>query len=225
MRVFRHYGGAAAAVIAALIVLLLQAFPARAVAIPNPAVDEPASAAKGSETAVLAGGCFWGMQAVFERVKGVTRVTAGYSGGSAATAHYDIVSTGATGHAESVEIVFDPARITYGQILKVFFAVAHDPTELNYQGPDEGTQYRSAIFYASPDQKRIATAYIEQLTKAKAFPRPIVTEVTPLKAFYPAESYHQFFADRHPENMYIVVNDLPKIANLEREFPTLYAAK
>jgi peptide-methionine (S)-S-oxide reductase len=192
---------------------------------PDPAVDIPLAKTDSVQTAVLAGGCFWGMEGVFEHVKGVTRVVAGYSGGAADTATYPQVSTGRTGHAESVQIFYDPARISYGQLLKVFFSVAHDPTELNRQGPDTGTQYRSVIFYASPEQKRVADDYIAQLQKAHEVPRPIVTQVVPLKAFYDAEAYHQHYLDRHPTQLYIVINDLPKIANLKREYPALYVAK
>lgn len=188
----------------------------------DPVVDEPKASKQGQATAVVAGGCFWGIEAVFKHVKGVTGATSGYSGGSATTAHYEIVGSGLTGHAESVEVRYDPAQITYGQLLRVFFSVAHDPTQLNRQGPDVGTQYRSAIFYANPEQQRIAQAYIAQLQAAKSFPQPIVTEVIPLKAFYPAEDYHQNYVVRHPESMYIVINDLPKIAALRTQFPDLY---
>lgn len=191
-------------------------------AFPKPAADEPLRAAGGTETAALAGGCFWGVQAVFAHVRGVISSTSGYSGGEADTATYEQVSTGATGHAESVKVVFDPAQITYGQILMVFFAVAHNPTELNHQGPDYGTQYRSAIFYASDGQKKIAEAYIAQLDGAKVYGQKIVTQVTPLKAFYAAEGYHQDYLKRHPYEPYIVMNDQPKLANLEREFPAMY---
>jgi peptide-methionine (S)-S-oxide reductase len=193
--------------------------------LPDPAVDLPVAKAQGAETAVLAGGCFWGVEAVFEHVKGVTQVTSGYAGGTAATATYDKVSMGNTGHAESVSITYDPSKVTYGQLLKVFFSVAHDPTELNRQGPDTGTQYRSAIFYANEDQKRIAQAYIAQLNAAKTFRRPIVTEVTPLKAYYPAEAYHQDYLARNPTQPYIVINDLPKIAALQKQLPALYVGK
>jgi peptide-methionine (S)-S-oxide reductase len=196
-----------------------------AVAVPNPAVDAPLAKAKGTETVVLAGGCFWGIQAVYEHVKGVTGVTAGYSGGSATTAQYETVSSGMTGHAESVQIRYDPSQISYGQILRVFFSVAHNPTELNRQGPDDGTQYRSSIFYANDDQKRIAQAYIAQLNQAKVFSRPIVTEVVALKAFYPAEAYHQDYAVHHPDEPYIRINDLPKVEHLRQELPELYVAK
>jgi peptide-methionine (S)-S-oxide reductase len=179
----------------------------------------------GTETAVLAGGCFWGVEAVFEHLKGVTRVTSGYSGGAADTAKYNAVSSGATGHAESVQISYDPSQITYGQLLKVFFSVAHDPTQLNRQGPDTGTQYRSAIFYGNDEQKKIAQAYVAQLNTAKAFPRPIVTEIVPLKAYYEAEADHQDYAVRNPTQPYIVAHDLPKVANLQRQFPELYVRK
>jgi peptide-methionine (S)-S-oxide reductase len=211
-----------AAGIALAAVLLLYFAPSRAAGpLPAPKIDVPA-AAKGIQTTVFAGGCFWGMEGVFEHVKGVTNVVSGFAGGSAATAHYEQVSTGTTGHAESVQISYDPARVSYGQLLQVFFSVAHDPTELNRQGPDTGTQYRSAIFYANSDQKRVAEAYIAQLTAARAFAQPIVTEVTPLKGFYPAEAYHQHYLALHSDQPYIVINDLPKIANLKREFPALY---
>ena len=190
--------------------------------IPPPAVDAPLAATAGKQTAVFAGGCFWGVQAVFERVKGVIATTAGYSGGSKSSATYDQVVTETTGHAESVEVVYDPSRITYGQLLRVYFSVAHDPTELNRQGPDVGTSYRSAIFYTDETQKRIAAAYIAQLDAAKVFPRPIVTVVTPLKAFYRAEEYHQDYALKNPNNPYIEVCDRPKINALKKEFPDLF---
>jgi peptide-methionine (S)-S-oxide reductase len=195
-----------------------------AVAIPDPAVDVPLTAAHGQRVAVLAGGCFWGIQAVFEHVKGVITATSGYSGGTVANPDYDQVSSGTTGHAESVRIVFDPSQITYGRLLKVFFAVAHDPTELDRQGPDVGTQYRSAIFYTNAEQRRVADAYIKQLDAAHVYGGPIVTQVVPFKAFYDAEAYHQDFADKHPDNAYIVINDAPKVANLKRELPDLYSA-
>ena len=198
---------------------------ASATAIPDPAVDAPLASATGEQIAVLAGGCFWGLEAVFEHVKGVTSVKSGYSGGSASTAQYEKVSTGETGHAESIQIIYDPSQVTYGQLLKVFFAVAHDPTQLNRQGPDTGTQYRSAIFYSSEDQKRIAQAYIDQLNHAKVFRRPIVTEVVVLKSFYEAESYHQNYLVNHPDEPYIVINDLPKVENLRQQLPGLYKAK
>ena len=198
---------------------------APAVTIPSPELDQPLSKTKGAETAVLAGGCFWGIQAVFEHVKGVTQVTAGYSGGSSGTAQYETVSSGTTGHAESVKIFYDPSQISYGQLLKVYFSVAHDPTQRNRQGPDEGTQYRSAIFYAGDEQKRIAEAYIEQLNKAKVYPRPIVTQVVALKGFYPAENYHQDYAVHHPDDPYIRINDLPKVDHLRQTLPELYVSK
>jgi peptide-methionine (S)-S-oxide reductase len=188
---------------------------------PDPAKDIHVSGTGSQQTAVLAGGCFWGVEAVFEGLKGVSDVVSGFAGGSRFTAHYEVVSTGTTSHAESVKIVYDPAVITYGQLLKVFFAVAHDPTELNRQGPDEGTQYRSSIFYGSPDQKGVAESYIKQLTDAHVFKRPIVTAVVPLDGFYPAEEYHQNFLVRHPDYPYIVVNDLPKLRALRAEFPEL----
>jgi peptide-methionine (S)-S-oxide reductase len=194
-------------------------------AVPNPAIDAAIAKSKAEETAVVAGGCFWGIQAVFQHVKGVTDATSGYSGGAANTAEYELVSTGDTGHAESVKITYDPSQITYGQLLRVFFSVAHDPTELNRQGPDSGTQYRSVIFYNSDEQKRIAEAYIAQLEKARVFARPIVTQVVPLKTFYAAEAYHQNYAAEHPSNPYIVYNDAPKVAHLHQQFPELYTGK
>lgn len=206
------------------LMLSVRASEKNAVALPNPAVDESQAAKSGQETLVLAGGCFWGVQAVFQHVKGVISATSGYSGGGSNTAEYEVVSTGTTGHAESVKVVYDPSKITYGQLLKVFFSVALDPTQLNRQGPDEGTQYRSAIFYGNDQQGRIAEAYIAQLDQAKAFPRPIVTQVVALKAFYPAEAYHQNYATLHPDNPYIRYNDLPKVAHLQEQFPNLYQA-
>ena len=196
-----------------------------AVTLPDPAVDAAKTAGKGAATAVFAGGCFWGVEAVFKHVKGVTSAVSGYAGGSAKTAHYEIVGTGLTGHAESVEVTYDPSQISYGQLLRVFFSVAHDPTQLNRQGPDVGTQYRSAIFYADAEQQRIAKAYIDQLSNAKAFGRPIVTQLTPLNAFYRAEDYHQDYLARHPESMYIVINDLPKLDHLRQEFPQIYVSR
>jgi len=195
------------------------------VQIPDPAIDEPPAKSKGEQTAVLAGGCFWGVEAVFEHVKGVIDARSGYCGGDAATAHYEIVSEGETGHAESVSIKYDPAQISYGQLLKVFFSVAHDPTQLNRQGPDYGTQYRSAIFYLNDEQKRIATAYIEQLNQAKVFSGKIVTAVTPCKKFYEAEDYHQDYLAHHPDQPYIVINDMPKLAALRKQLPALYRSK
>jgi len=195
------------------------------VAIPDPVVDAPLAPTKGEQTAVLAGGCFWGIEAVFEHVKGVINVDSGYAGGSASTAHYEIVSNGQTGHAESVRIKYDPSKISYGQLLKVFFSVAHDPTQLNRQGPDTGTQYRSAIFCLNEDQKRIAQAYIDQLNQAKAFDHPIVTAVSTGASFYVAEAYHQDYVVHHPDEPYIMINDLPKVANLRKQFPNLYRAR
>ena len=192
---------------------------------PTPTIDEPMTSASSRQTAVIAGGCFWGIQAVFQHTKGVISATSGYSGGSAKTAEYELVSTGETGHAESVQITYDPSKVTYGQLLRVFFSVAHDPTQLNRQGPDEGTQYRSSIFYGNDEQKRIAEAYIAQLDKAKVFQRPIVTQVVALRAFYPAEAYHQDYAALHPNNPYIMYNDAPKIAQLRQQFPDLYVGK
>ena len=190
--------------------------------IPPAKVDLPLAPATAKQTAVFAGGCFWGTQAVFERLKGVVKTTAGYAGGSASTATYNQVITEKTGHAESVEVVYDPSRITYGQLLRIFFAVAHDPTELNRQGPDVGTSYRSAIFYMDDEQKRIAASYIAQLDVAKVFPKPIVTQLTPLKGFYRAEDYHQDYALNNPNNPYIQICDLPKIAALKQQFPELF---
>jgi peptide-methionine (S)-S-oxide reductase len=194
------------------------------VAIAPPAVDEPASGAH-TQTAVLAGGCFWGVQGVFQHVRGVTRVVSGYSGGEPGTANYDTVSGGRTGHAESVQITYDPGQITYGRLLQVYFSVAHDPTELDRQGPDHGTQYRSAIFAANATQMRVAQSYIAQLDKSRAFPAPIVTKTDSLKAFYPAEGYHQNYLTLHPDSPYIATYDLPKIENLKRMFPDLYREK
>jgi len=193
-----------------------------AVVIPNPAVDAPLTSAAGKQTAVFAGGCFWGVQAVFQHVKGVKSATSGYSGGSANTAEYETVSSGETGHAESVKVEFDPSQISYGQLLKIFFSVAHDPTQLNRQGPDTGTQYRSVIFYSGDEQKRIADAYISQLDQAKVFPRRIVTQIVPLKGFYAAEGYHQNYATLHPDNPYIAINDAPKVEHLKQQFPEIY---
>jgi peptide-methionine (S)-S-oxide reductase len=193
--------------------------------IPDPKIDAPLARAAGIQTAVFAGGCFWGVEAVFEHVRGVTQVVSGYAGGSADTASYDQVSSGATGHAESVRISYDPSRISYGQLLKVFFSVAHDPTELNRQGPDTGTQYRSAVFFTNDEQKRVTEAYIAQLQATRTFARPVVTQVTRLKAFYEAEAYHQDYLVHHPNEPYIMVNDLPKVANLHRQFPALYVGE
>jgi len=191
--------------------------------LPSPTTDM--KAAGSTATAVFAGGCFWGVEGVFERVKGVTNAVSGFAGGSKATAHYDTVSGGRTGHAESVQVTYDPSQVSYGQLLQVFFSVAHDPTELNRQGPDEGTQYRSAIFYVDDEQKRVAEAYIKQLNDAKVFHHSIVTQLTHLDGFYPAEAYHQHFLDRNPNYPYIVYNDLPKVRDLEKQFPELYIKK
>ena len=180
---------------------------------------------KGVQTAVFAGGCFWGLEAVFEHVKGVTDVVSGYSGGDSKTADYETVSEGTTGHAESVKITYDSSKVSYAQLLQVFFSVAHNPTELNRQGPDTGTQYRSAIFYNSDEQKRVAQSYIDELTNKKVYSRPIVTQVVELKDFYNAEDYHQNYLDNHPNQPYIVVNDKPKVKNLEKQFPALYVSK
>lgn len=193
--------------------------------VPAPVVDAQRAGSSSQQTAVVSGGCFWGIQAVFQHVKGVISATSGYSGGSAKTAEYEIVSTGETGHAESVQIVYDPSQITYGELLRVFFSVAHDPTQLNRQGPDEGTQYRSSIFYSNEEQKHIAEAYIAQLDKAGVFSSRIVTQVVPLQAFYPAEAYHQNYAALHPNQPYILFNDAPKVEHLRAEFPDLYTGK
>jgi peptide-methionine (S)-S-oxide reductase len=190
--------------------------------IPAPASDASLAPKAGEESVVFSGGCFWGVQAVFQHVKGVISATSGYSGGEAKTAQYEIVSTGETGHAESVKVWYDPAQVTYGQLLHVFFSVAHDPTELNRQGPDDGAQYRSAIFYTTPEQLKITQAYISQLDNAHTFKHKIVTQVTALKAFYPAEAYHQNYATLHPDSMYIRFNDAPKVENLKKDFPQLY---
>ena len=194
-------------------------------AIPAAAVDAPKAGAAASETAVLAGGCFWGMQGVFEHVRGVTRVEAGYSGGAKATAIYEIVGTETTGHAESVQITFDPRVVSYGEILRVYFSVAHDPTELDRQGPDTGSSYRSEIFFASPMQQKIAKAYVAQLTAAHTYVAPIVTRIEPLKGFYAAEGYHQDYLFHNPTAGYIVYNDLPKIDALKRVLPAMYRDK
>ena len=195
-----------------------------AATFPDPVKDIRTTAPSPPQTAVLAGGCFWGVEAVFEQLNGVLDVVSGFAGGSQLTAHYSVISSGVTGHAESVQITYDPVKITYGQLLKVFFAVAHDPTELNRQGPDEGTQYRSSIFYANDEQKAVAEAYVRQLTGARVFTKPIVTTVVPLKGFYPAEDYHQNFLARNPDHPYIVANDLPKLRALKAEFPELLKA-
>jgi peptide-methionine (S)-S-oxide reductase len=189
---------------------------------PAPAVDAPLAAAKSQQTAVFAGGCFWGIQAVFEHVKGVSSATSGYAGGHVKSPSYESVSMGVTGHAETVSIKFDPSQVTYGQLLMVYFSVAHDPTQWNRQGPDTGSQYRSVIFFTNEEQKSIAQAYIAQLEAAKVYSRPLVTKVEPFQVFYPAEDYHQDYLKNNPNNPYIVYNDLPKLENLKRVFPTLY---
>jgi len=190
--------------------------------LPAPTVDETPAPGMHQEKVVFAGGCFWGIQAVFEHVKGVTIATAGYSGGHTANPTYQDVGSGSTGHAESVEVVYDPSQVTFGQLLQVFFSVAHDPTELNYQGPDEGPQYRSAVFFENADQQRIARAYVDQLAQAGAFRKPIVTQIQPFTAFYRAEAYHQDYALHNPMQPYIMINDAPKVTNLKRVFPNLY---
>ena len=194
------------------------------VVIPAPAVDEPAGG-RHTETAVFAGGCFWGVQGVFQHVKGVTNAVSGYSGGKKETAHYEEVGSGVTGHAESVQVTFDPTQVTYGTLLQVYFSVAHNPTELNYQGPDHGSQYRSAVFPVDDAQRKVATAYIAQLEAAKSFSRPIVTRVEPFQGFFAAEGYHQNFLTLNPDYPYIVYNDLPKVADLKKVFPAQYADK
>lgn len=221
--------GAAAAVIGAM---LLAGYVVRGPtaaaetgrAVPAPAIDEPASQAS-NEVAVFAGGCFWGVQGVFQHVSGVSNAVSGYAGGAGKTAQYEVVGSGTTGHAESVQITYDPRKITYGQLLQIYFSVAHDPTQLNRQGPDFGTQYRSAIFPVSAEQARVAKAYIEQINQAKVFSAAVVTRVEPDKAFYPAESYHQNYLTLHPHNPYIAINDLPKLDELKRFFPQLYRAE
>ncbi len=216
--------GIAALVIAALALTIMVR--TEGVTLPAPVVDA-ALAAPGapSRTMVVAGGCFWGVQAVYQHVRGVNNALSGYAGGAAATAHYEMVGTGRTGHAESVQVTYDPARVTYGQLLRVFFSVVHDPTTLNRQGPDQGTEYRSAIFFQDADQERIARAYIAQLEKARVFPSPIVTAMTKLPAFYAAEGYHQDYATLNPRDGYIIVNDAPKVANLKKLFPDLWVEK
>jgi len=195
------------------------------VKIPDPLIDEPLAPAGDERVAILAGGCFWGVEAVFEHLKGVKSVSSGYSGGSASMAEYDMVSSGRTGHAETVRVVYDASQVTYGQLLKVFFSVAHNPTELNRQGPDIGTQYRSAIFAANPEQERIAKAYAEQLNQAKAFKHRVVTQIVKLERFYEAEGYHQDFVARNPNHPYVMHHDLPKLTALRKEFPEMYVDK
>ena len=186
-----------------------------------PVIDATSTAAAG-DTAVFAGGCFWGIEAVFEHVKGVKSAVSGYTGGSTANPSYEQVSSGNSGHAESVQVIYDPAQVSYGKLLQIFFSVAHDPTQLNRQGPDRGSQYRSAIFFNTPQQQRVAESYIKQLTTAKTFPRPIVTQVAKLRAFFPAEEYHQDYLVNHPNQLYIVINDQPKVAALKKQFPDIY---
>ena len=211
----------AAAPVAALLACSSASAANANVALPEPAADAVALTA-GTQTAVFAGGCFWGVDAVFKHVKGVTRVVSGYAGGAASTARYDEVGSGSTGHAESVEVTYDPAVVSYGTLLKVFFIVAHDPTELNRQGPDSGTQYRSTVFVANDAQRAAASAYIAELTKAGVYRRPIVTTLEPLKAFYAAEDYHQNYLALHPNQPYIVINDMPKLAVLKQKMPELF---
>ena len=208
------------AILAAALIGTLACTTGAASRFPDPAVD-PAPAKAGPQIAILAGGCFWGVEAVFETLKGVSEAVSGYAGCSKANANYEMVSSGRTGHAESVQVTYDPAVISYGTLLKVFFAVAHDPTQLNRQGPDEGPQYRSSIFYATPEQQTVAEAYIRQLNAAKIFKRSIVTKVVPLEGFYAAETYHQNFLVQHPDHPYIVYNDLPKLEHLKSDYPEL----
>jgi peptide-methionine (S)-S-oxide reductase len=217
----------ASTILVSILLIVVSAFgkPAHAAdtsGLPDPAVDAPLAAKKGKATAVVAGGCFWGVQAVFQHVKGVKDAISGYAGGSVKSPSYEQVGTGETGHAESVKITFDPAQISYGQLLKIFFSVAHDPTQLNRQGPDTGTQYRSIIFYGDDEQKHIAEAYIAQIEHERLLPRPIVTQVVPLKEFYAAEPYHQDYARFHPDNPYIARNDAPKVEHLREAFPDIY---
>jgi peptide-methionine (S)-S-oxide reductase len=214
--------GAIALIGAGRLLMAPAALAEAATVLPGPTVDQPAAEAGGLQTAVLAGGCFWGVQAVFQHTKRVTKAVSGYAGGTKESANYEAVSSSRTGHAESVEVTFDPSVISYGTILQIYFSVAHDPTELNRQGPDEGPQYRSEIFTKDETQKKIAAAYIAQLDHAGAFRQPIATKVGALAAFYPAEGYHQDYATLHPSNLYIVYNDLPKIENLKRLFPDRY---
>jgi peptide-methionine (S)-S-oxide reductase len=194
-------------------------------AVPAPVVDNALAARPGQETAVFAGGCFWGIQAVFQHVKGVKSAVSGYAGGSIGSPSYEMVSSGTTGHAESVRVVFDPSKVSYGQLLQIFFAVAHDPTQLNRQGPDVGTQYRSEIFTTNEAQKRIASAYIDQLSKAKVFSRPIVTKVASFRTFHVAEDYHQNYAAEHPNDLYIRFNDAPKVEDLKKNLSQFYKAE
>ena len=218
---FAKLAGVAAFVLGAVAVQRVANSAEAATQVPPPAQDEKVTATH-SETAVFAGGCFWGVQGVFEHVRGVKQVAAGYSGGAASTAQYETVSGGDTGHAESVQITYDPTQITYGRLLQIFFSVAHNPTELDYQGPDHGTQYRSAVFPVNPEQRIVAQAYIAQLDKAHVFSQPVVTRVENFKGFYPAENYHQNFLVLHPDYPYIAINDLPKVTDLKKMFPDLY---
>ena len=216
---------AALAVVSAIVVLaprMSATGGGTAVVLPAPTTDVQLVAKPALDTAVFAGGCFWGVEGVFERVKGVRYAESGYAGGTLASPSYEQVSAGDTGHAESVRVVYDPSQISYGQLLQIFFSVAHDPTQLNRQGPDHGTQYRSAVFYRTPEQRRLAEAYVAQLTASKTFSRPIVTQIAPLKAFYLAEAYHQDYMAHNPRAFYIVVNDAPKVEHLKAQFPTLY---
>lgn len=190
--------------------------------IPAAKVDDALAAKSDQKMAVFAGGCFWGIQAVYQHVTGVVMATSGYAGGDEATAHYEMVGTGRTGHAESVQVIYDPSKVTYGTLLRVFFSVAHDPTEVDRQGPDDGPQYRSAVFTANPEQEKIVKAYIAQLDSASVFQSPIATKVTPLEGFYPAEDYHQNYATLHPDDLYIRINDAPKVVALQKQFPNLY---
>jgi peptide-methionine (S)-S-oxide reductase len=218
-KLIRFLAVAGLGVIGGLLVFDSGSSAASPVAFPAPSVDVPQSG--GEQTAVMAGGCFWGAEAVFEQLAGVKKVVAGYAGGTAKTANYETVSTGATKHAESIQITYDPAAITYGTLLKVFFSVMHDPTTKDGQGPDWGHQYRSAIFYMSGDQKHVAEEYIKQLNEARVFKKPIVTEVSELMGFFGAEEYHQHYVQRHPNQMYVAVNDLPKLERLKKTYPDL----
>jgi peptide-methionine (S)-S-oxide reductase len=224
MDMIKTFRQRATAVVGCALMVLAQGCGASsaAVSLPPPAQDVAAAAAHSPQSAVFAGGCFWGVEAVFRHVKGVESAVSGYAGGTVKSPSYELVSTGSTGHAESVKVTYDPSQVTYGQLLRVFFSVAHDPTELDRQGPDRGTQYRSAIFTTSEDQARVARAYIAQLDAAKVFASPIVTQVVALPAFYPAEAYHQNYAALHPTQPYIAFNDLPKVDHLRDQFPTLY---
>lgn len=218
-------GSALAVVVVCLGLLAVPGADAAKTVVPPPVTDSGLAASSGEQSVVFSGGCFWGIQAVFQHVKGVVSARSGYSGGERRTAEYEMVSTGRTGHAESVKVVFDPSQVTYGQLLHVFFSVAHDPTQLNRQGPDEGSQYRSMVFYTSEEQEKITKAYIGQLEEAHVFKHRIVTEVVPLKAFYEAEAYHQDYATHHPESSYIQYNDLPKVDHLKKEFPQLWTGR